>query len=298
MNNRILFIYGTLLLIQILFGINFSTSKVIVGSMDPILWSNIRFFVAGILMLLVTIASRRKHPPMTKEFFLPLIPLSALGMALGQGLFLFGLKHTSSVNTAVLTTTIPILTLVIVVARRQEELTWYKLVGFIWAFAGVVLIRDLTQASFELDSFFGDAMVFLGALCFAFYLSFGKQFLQKFDHLWITTYMFLTSSVLMLFFNIGKIKNFEAFPTDNVFWICAAFTILGATLLTYFLNNLVLTKAPSGHVALFIYFQPVVAGVFSWYFLDEQIGLRTVLCSALIMFGLIISIYPSLRRSS
>ncbi|MBC76923.1 MAG: hypothetical protein CME64_12995 [Halobacteriovoraceae bacterium] len=306
MSNSSLFIYSTLLIIQILFGINFFTSKVIVGVMDPILWSNLRFFLAGILMLLVTLAMRRKHPKLDKDFFLSLIPLSALGMALGQGLFLFGLKHTSSVNTAVLTTTIPILTLVIVVARKQEELTMKKFIGFGLAFLGVVLIRDLTKASFESSSLFGDMMVFLGAMCFALYLSFGKGFLRKHDNLWVTTYMFLTSALLMAFFNIFKIIEFAttfefnatAEDTSTLFISCVLYTIIGATLLTYFLNNLVLSKAPPAHVALSIYFQPVVAGVFGWWFLDENIGARTIICSILIMSGLLVSIYPGAKKSS
>ena len=305
MSNSSAFIYSMLLLIQVLFGINFFTSKVIVGVMDPILWSNLRFFIAGVLMLLVTLATGRKHPKVDKEFLYALVPLSTLGMALGQGLFLFGLKHTSSVNTAVLTTTIPILTLVIVVARKQEELTMKKLVGFGLAFLGVVLIRDLSKASFESSSFFGDLMVFMGAMCFALYLSFGKGFLRKYDNLWITTYMFLTSAALMAVFNASKIftflSNLQSSPGlesySTLFVTCVLYTIIGATLLTYFLNNLVLAKAPPAHVALSIYFQPVVAGVFGWWFLDESIGARTIFCSFLIMMGLVVSIYPGAKKS-
>ncbi|MEX1099883.1 MAG: EamA family transporter, partial [Bacteriovoracaceae bacterium] len=258
------FVYSTLLFIQVLFGINFSTSKIIVEQMDPIIWSNIRFLAAGLLMLAITLISRRKHPVPSAKFFGPLIPLSILGMALGQGLFLFGLKHTSSVNTAVLTTTIPILTLVIVVLRRQEDLTMLKLLGFALAFTGVVLIRDLSEASFGGANFFGDLMVFLGALCFAAYLSFGKKFLQTYDHLWVTTYMFLFSAFFMFLYNIPSLQSFNAPPMDPLFIGCAVYTVVGATLLTYFLNNMVLRQASSARVALFIYFQPVVAGFFGW----------------------------------
>lgn len=288
-------IYAALILIQVLFGINYSTSKVIVGKLDPFIWSNIRFVIAGAIMLVFTLATRRPHPKPTKAFWVPIIPLSLVGMAFGQGLFLLGLKHTTSVNTAIITTSIPILTLLVVVLRKQESITINKLIGFFLAFSGVVFIRDLSQVSFGAETFIGDLMVFLGAFCFALYLSFGRKFLLHFDNLWTTTWMFIISGIFMTLINIPKFSSFVMPDMNNVFIGSASFTIIGATLITYFLNNWALKRAPSGNVALFIYLQPVIAGLIGWYFLDETITLRMVICSMLIMSGLIFSIMPNLR---
>ena len=288
-------IYAALILIQVLFGINYSTSKVIVGKLDPFIWSNARFLIAGVIMLLFTLSSRRPHPKLTKEFLLPIVPLSLLGMALGQGLFLLGLKHTTSVNTAIITTSIPILTLLVVVLRKQESITINKLVGFFLAFVGVVFIRDLSQVSFGAETFIGDLMVFLGAFCFALYLSFGKKFLLGHDNLWVTTWMFMISGIFMTIINIPKFSDFVMPQMNHVFIGSATYTIIGATLITYFLNNWALKRAPSGNVALFIYLQPVLAGVIGWYYLDEQITTRMLVCSMLIMGGLIFSIMPGLK---
>lgn len=294
-----IFIVIILVLVQVLFGINFSTSKIIVLKLDPILWSNIRFLVAGIILLFITLITGRKHPKVNKGFILNLFILSLLGMALGQGLFLFGLKYTSSVNTAIITTTIPLLTLFIVVIRKQEELTWHKLIGIILGFLGVVFIRDLTQIDFGGDSLRGDLLVFLGAICFAMYLSYGKEFLRKNDNLWVTSYMFIISGIMMCFINIPKIINFKMPQPDFLFVGCVVYTIIGATLLTYYLNNLVLKFASSAQVALFIYLQPLIAGLFGWYFLEEEITLRTFVCFMLILSGVIVSLMgKSLKKSN
>jgi drug/metabolite transporter (DMT)-like permease len=276
--------------IQILFGINFSTSKIIVLKLDPIIWSNIRFLLAGIILLIITLISGRKHPKVDRKFWFNIGLLSLLGMALGQGLFLFGLRYTSSVNTSIITTTIPLLTLFVVVIRKQEELTWPKLIGMTLGFMGVVFIRDLTKVSFSSNSFQGDALVFLGAFCFALYLSYGKDFLRRYDNLWITTYMFLISGVAMCFLNIPKFMSFKMPSIDSLFIIAVIYTILGATLLTYYLNNLVLRFASPAQVALFIYLQPIIAGIFGWYFLEEDINLRTFICFILILSGVVISL--------
>lgn len=287
-------VYIVLFVIQLFFGINYSTSKIIVGKVDPFIWSNIRFFLAGILMLLITIALRRPHPKVSKEFFLPIFPLALLGMALGQGLFLFGLRLTTSVNTAILTSTIPILTVIIVVFRRQERLTLNKTVGIILSFLGVLFIRDLSGMNFGSETFMGDILVFCGALCFALYLSFGKKYLMKFDNMWVTTYMFLVASFLMFIYNIPRFDLF-VLPkeTTSAFWLSATYTIIGATLITYFLNNWALKRAASGSVALFIYLQPVVAGIIGYVFLNEEITLRMGLCSGLILLGVIVTLLPN-----
>ena len=283
-------VVAVLIFIQILFGINFPASKVIVGKMDPILWSNIRFILAGVAMLFFTLLLRRPHPKPDKEFFFPVIILSIFGMALGQGLFLIGLKYTTSINSAILITCIPILTLFIVVLRKQEELTFNKLIGFFMSFLGVVLMRDI--ASFKLGNatLFGDFLVFTAAFCFAIYLSYGKKFFMKYDNMWSTTYMFFISGFAMAMFNFDKFHTLTTVEFDSVFYYCAAFSIIGATLLTYFLNNWALKRAASGNVAIFIYLQPVVAGLIGYFFLKEVISLRMLVCSVLILFGLLFSV--------
>ncbi|MFT6633016.1 MAG: drug/metabolite transporter (DMT)-like permease [Bacteriovoracaceae bacterium] len=279
-----------LIFIQILFGVNFPASKVIVGQMDPILWSNIRFILAGIGMLGLTLAMRRPHPKLNKEFLIPVSILSILGLALGQGLFLIGLRYTTSINSAILITCIPILTLLIVVIRKQEQLTFNKFVGFVMSFMGVLLMRDVSSFELGNETLWGDLLVFLAAFCFAIYLSYGKKFFMKFDNMWSTTWMFFISGIAMSLFNFDKFSQITSVDYSMVFFYCAGFSIVGATLLTYFLNNWALKRAPSGNVAIFIYLQPVVAGLIGFFFLKEEISMRMVICSGLILAGLLFSI--------
>lgn len=282
-----------LIFIQILFGVNFPVSKIIVSKMDPILWSNLRFLIAGIGMLIITVLARRKHPRVDRQFLKGIIPLSLFGMGVGQSFFLVGLKYTTSINAAILITSIPILTLLIVVLRRQEELTGPKIIGFIFSFMGVVLMRDFTQISFGSSTLFGDFLVLLGALCFALYLSFGKSFFSKYDNMWATTWMFFISAAFMSLYNFTELINMQVDHLNASFYWGAAYSIFGATLLTYLLNNWALRKSGSGHVALFIYLQPVVAGVIGYFFLEEIISFRVLFCSFLVLIGLAVSIKKS-----
>lgn len=241
-------------------------------------------------MLILSLVFRRKHPTLNKEFLKGAVLLSVFGLGLGQGLFLFGLKYTSSVNTAILTTCIPILTLVIVILRKQENLTLNKIIGLMLAFFGVVFIRDLTNFEISTNTLMGDLLVLLGTLCFALYLSFGRTFFQKFDNMWSTTWMFFISGFLLLILCLPKLATLSAITYSNELLYSALFSVFGATLLTYLLNNWILKRLPAGNVAVFIYLQPIVAGTFAYFYLDEVITLRMFICSLLILAGLIFTL--------
>lgn len=287
-----------LTLVQVLFGINFPVSKIIVTQIDPIIWSAVRFLGAGVGMFFLSLIFRRKHPKITKTFIKSSFLLSVFGLGLGQGLFLIGLKHTTSINTAIMTTCIPILTLVIVILRKQEELTFNKLIGLILAFLGVIFIRDITDFTVSGNTLFGDFLVLLGTLCFAIYLSFGKKFFQTYDNMWATTWMFFISGTLLLLISSKRIPSLLNLELTDEILFSAIYSILGATLITYLLNNWVLKKLPAGNVAVFVYLQPIVAGTFAYFYLGEVITLRTVICALLIFTGLIFTLKkPRLEES-
>lgn len=297
LKNTKLLIFTILVFIQVLFGVNFTASKVVVSNIDPLLWSNIRFIIAGLVMLVLTLVSKNPHPKFKRYDVLAMIGLSFLGMGLGQALFLYGLNLTTSINTSIITTLIPVLTLVIVLIRKQDEMNLRKVLGIIIAFSGVLIMKDFSKLSLNSSSLIGDICVFAGALCFALYLSFGRSFLQRFDNMWVTTYMFLISGLSMILFNLDKIQSFKMPLITNELIASALYTVFGATILTYFLNNWTLKRVGSANVALFIYLQPVVASIIGASYLGEEVSSRMIFASLVILAGIILtSLKPKLAK--
>ncbi len=134
-------VVAALIGVQICFGANYVISKVVVSRFPPLVWAGTRIAISTVVMFAVCFLSGRKRPKMDKEFLVPLIGLSLMGTILNQASFLVGLSLTTSANSAVLNTLIPVATLLIVTIRGQEALNWKKAVGFILAFSGVLVIR-------------------------------------------------------------------------------------------------------------------------------------------------------------
>ncbi|MBU6375669.1 MAG: DMT family transporter [Bdellovibrionales bacterium] len=284
---RSVLIFGALIGIQLLFGSGYVVSKVMVGAFPPMVWASLRITISAILMLSIALASGRPSPRGWKTFFKPLIGLSLLGVVINQSSFLVGLKFTTPTNSAILNTLIPIFTLLLVILRRVESMSWQRMIGFMLALCGVLSIRHIEDFHFANQTVIGDLLTILNCLSFACFLVFGKTFMEKHDNVWTTAWLFIYGSVGITALAIPDYLHFQMPQMTATLWFCAAFAVLGTTLLTYFLNFWALANVRSSSVALYIYLQPVVASAVSYIFLSEQVTLRTVLSAGLIFLGMI-----------
>jgi drug/metabolite transporter (DMT)-like permease len=132
----------------------------------------------------------------------------------------------------------------------------------------------------------------LNCLSYAFFLSYGKKFLEKHDRIWTTSYLFLYGSIALSLLAIPSYQTFTWPTMTQELWTCAAIAIIGGTLLTYFLNNWALAHTKSSQVALWIYLQPIIAAGLAWLWLGQAITPRVVFASLFIFFGVLIAIGP------
>ena len=291
-------IFGALILVQVLFGVNYVVSKVLVEHFPPLVWASLRLFVAAGMMMSLAFASGRKHPKSTRKFFVPLIKYALLGIILNQGAFLLGLSYTTATNSAVLNTLIPIFTLLIVTLRGQEQFTLSKGIGFVAALAGVLVLRRVDQFSLSDKTLVGDLLTMFNCLCYAFFLSYSKPFLEANDRVWTTAWLFTYGALVMPFIALPSYLSFHWPPLSQTVELCMLFSILGGTVGTYFLNLWALTYTRSSSVALFIYLQPMVASVVAWVWFHEAATARVIISSGLILVGVLFGLYGSaLSRS-
>ena len=80
-------VIAALVAVQVLFGINYVTSKIVVDSFPPLVWASLRIICSAAIMMGIALATRRHlHPKGGRAFFVPLI-----GMALnGTSSVLYG----------------------------------------------------------------------------------------------------------------------------------------------------------------------------------------------------------------
>ncbi|MBL7714057.1 MAG: DMT family transporter [Bdellovibrionales bacterium] len=288
-------VLAALLAVQLLFGINYVVSKFVLHAFPPLVWASGRIIIASIIMLAVALLLRRKHPKPDRKFFVPLIFFALLGTVINQASFLVGLNYTTSTNSAILNTLIPIFTLLIVTLRGQEPATPRRVLGFVSAFVGVLIMRRVEEFTLSNTTWIGDLLTILNCLSYAIFLSYGKKFLEKHDPIWTTTWLFFYGSIGLTLLAIPDYSRFHMPVINSQLAWAMVFAIVGATLLTYFLNFWALANAKSSMVALFIYLQPVVASFIAWIWMNETVGARTVLASLFILIGFVMALSPEKR---
>lgn len=279
-----------LIAIQILFGINYTVSKIILEYMPPLVWASLRVTVATVVLMSVSFVAKRKHPKLEKVFFMPLIGFALLGCIINQGSFIIGLKYTTATNSAILNTLIPIFTLLIVAILGHEKLTGRQICGFLSAFVGVLVLRHIEDMSFSDETFIGDLLNIVNALSYATFLAVSKKFMEKYDRLWTTAWMFFFGSIGLGMLSVPSWVDFQIPAFTNQLVFALLYAIVGGTILTYFLNIWTLARTKSSSVAIFIYLQPLVAIPIAWYYFDEVPTLRTWLSILLIFAGMLLAL--------
>ncbi len=283
-------VYGALVFVQILFGINYVVTKVVVEAVPPMVWASFRIILASGFMVLVATVLNRPHPKVGKEFFIPLIALSLLGTVINQICFLKGLQLTTPTNSAVLSTLIPVFTLLVVIARGQERASWSRGLGFLFALGGVLTLRKLGDFRLSDKTFIGDLLTIANCLSYAIFLSYGKSFLEKYDRTWVTTWLFIYGSIGITLVAAPELAKFEWPTLTSTLIVFAAYAIFAGTMTTYFLNNWALAYAKPSHVALMIYLQPSIAAGFAWLWSGTPITLRVMASTGLIFLGLLLAL--------
>ena len=102
--------------------------------------------------------------------------------------------------------------------------------------------------------------------------------------------MSIGSVILLPFSAKGIYFNYDLWLVQPWWiWFAAFYSIFFATVVTYSLNYYAMGFVESSKIALFIYLQPVVAGSLSVLLGRDEITLRLIISSALILFGLLLS---------
>ena len=114
------------------------------------------------------------HRDMVKIFF-----ASLFALVFNQGIFIFGLSLTSPIDASIVTTTSPIITMIVAAIYLKEPVTNKKVLGiFIGAMGALILILSSQAVSAGGGSIWGDLLCMIAQLSFSIYLTVFKGLSQ------------------------------------------------------------------------------------------------------------------------
>ncbi|HVF23395.1 MAG TPA: DMT family transporter, partial [Pyrinomonadaceae bacterium] len=171
-----------LIAVQILFGAWPILGKIVLRSISVTSLVTCRLVGAAIAL---TILQRQLKPLLKmRRSDLALLVLCAIcGVVGNQLLFVKALSLTTVINAALLTTTIPVITLFISIIFGYDNWSLKRALGVLLAGAGVVYLINPLRAQLTADTTLGNLLLLSNALLYAFYIVISKRLLERYGAL-------------------------------------------------------------------------------------------------------------------
>ena len=277
---------AALVSIQVLFGINYLASKIIVTEIGPAPWAALRTSGAFVVVALIALAGRRRLPTPRD---IALLGLAAVfGIVLNQGLFLEGLARTTVGRSALICSQIPTFVLLFSVVGRQERLTLRKSLGFVAGILGVLVLLEADRFTWDARYLTGDLLTLANAASFGLYIVISRRIMARNDPLAAITVVFFFGAVGMFAYGGPALLATDFSQVSTIHFATMVYVILGATVITYFLNLWAVKRVVATRVAIFIFLQPLIAATLGVVFRGEAITPRFVFAAVMIFVALLL----------
>lgn len=209
------------------------------------------------------------HRDMLKIFF-----ASLFALVFNQGVFIFGLSLTSPIDASIVTTTLPIVTMIIAAIYLKEPVTNMKVLGiFVGAMGALILILSSQAAGGGNSSILGDLLCLVAQISFSIYLTVFKGLSQKYSPITLNKWMFVYASMCYIPFSYHDVAGIQWAEISTVAYLQAGYVVVGGSFLAYIFVMSAQRLLRPTVVSMYNYMQPILAsiaaiimglGVFGW----------------------------------
>lgn len=263
MTSKILSAHIALLFCNIIWACDYPFYNLVLGHyVSPLAMVTASLVVAAVLSFVPLLWERREVIESQDR-------LKIVGAALLMGVarklcMMYGLSATSPIDGSIISTSTPLLVLVLSVVIGIERFTKLRVVGLLMGMAGTVAIILLSNnpanEHISLHSVaLGNILIFTSVCVSAVYMVWYKNLVAKYRVSTILRWIYSLSAVVMLPFGAKEMLaiEFRTMPSE-ILW-AALFVLIVPTYLPNLLLNISLRRVPPTISSVYSYLQPVVA---------------------------------------
>ena len=157
-----------MLLVVLIWGVNFSVTKGAFDSFPPLAFTGVRFGLAS--LLLVPLVHRLEGlEPLPRGALVRLVVLGVVGNTLYQLAWISGLERTTASNSALILSSMPTIVAVMAVVLGLEPFRPKVIGGVLVASLGVILVVAARGTGFDATTTAGDLLSLAAVICWAGY---------------------------------------------------------------------------------------------------------------------------------
>lgn len=285
--------HAALLAANLFWGMMSPISKAVLltGQMSPLALAAFRigsgallFIICG-LVLPESVAPREK---VNRGDIFPIILASLLMISANQGLFILGISYTNPIDSSVMSSLTPMLTMLLAAIVLHYPITWLKGLGVVIGLAGVVMLVTSGGPGTESTSsnpLLGDSLCFAAQLCAALYYVLFRNIIHRYHPFTLMKWMFVAGAIT---FVPLCIKNLAAVPFAELplsTWASLFYIVVFATCLAYLTLPYAQRCLKPTVVSIYNYFQPVMAAVVAVWLGVGEFGILKGAATLMIFAG-------------
>ena len=258
------------------------------GAVTPLVVTDLRIFGAMILFWIVSFFRKPEH--VGHKDLAKLFGASLLAIVFNQGCFIFGVGLTSPVDASIITTSMPLLVMVLAAIYLKEPITGKKVLGIAVGATGALLLilgsHQVSEAKAAGNHYiWGDLLVLLAQFSYALYFVLFKNFVNKYSLITIMKWMFTYAFICALPFSYNDLLHTEWKSLQNTEIGALVFIVVGSTFISYVLIVIGQKNLRPTVAGMYNYVQPLVASIVAVCWGMDTFNFVKIISVALIFGG-------------
>ena len=258
------------------------------GAVTPLVVTDLR--ITGAMVLFWIASFFQKPERVAPKDLLKLLGASLLAIVFNQGCFIFGVGLTSPVDASIITTSMPLLAMVLAAIYLKEPITGKKVLGIAVGATGALLLilgsHQVSEAKAAGNHYiWGDLLVLLAQFSYALYFVLFKNFVTKYSLITIMKWMFTYAFICALPFSYNDLLHTEWKSLQNTEIGALVFIVVGSTFISYVLIVIGQKNLRPTVAGMYNYVQPLVASIVAVCWGMDTFNFVKIISVALIFGG-------------
>lgn len=278
----------TLIVLGAIWGASFLFIKIGLESYGPLTLVVFRLLGAGAILYLVMRAQGHRLPT-TRARWRDMLVIGLFGLVLPFSLIGWGEQYIASSLAAILISTTPLFTLLLVtLVTHDEGFDLMRLLGVLVGFSGVLVAVGVGSGSLAFTNLLALLAVSGASLCYATSAIFARRAFQGVPPIVTATGTMIAGTAMVLPVAVLVEGLPTLAPTPPALIGVLGLTLL-STALAYILYYWLLGRVGASRTTMVTYLVPTFALFYGWFWLQEPIGWHTVLGLGLVITGIMLA---------
>jgi drug/metabolite transporter (DMT)-like permease len=275
-----------LLSVALMWASTFTLFKIAWREIDPVAFTALRFAAMFVFAVAILAISTNRVRPRRAD--IPALIASGLtGYFLYQMGFVLGLDRTSALASAILISTHPIFSVVVMWLTGKERPTGMEIAGVIVGFLGVAIFLRGWDAFAAARP--GDLFSLGAAAAFGAYGVVNQPLTKRFPSRELMAYGLASGGLLIALIGIPAMTRQDWGAVGLPAWTILVYAIVGPVYLAYVLWNWAIHHRGIPRTVVYGFLVPVLGGAMAIIGLNEDVAVEQVIGGMVVVAGLVVT---------